>query len=442
MLAHTTELNGKHSIMQKPLNEMSATEIVTAVHSGKTTCEAVALACLDRIEERQPQVQAWQHLQPSQVIEYARALDKSGKRGALTGVPFGVKDVIDTSTMPTEYGSPIYRGHRPKSDAACVALSRKAGAVLMGKTVTTEFANRHPGCTRHPLDPSRTPGGSSSGSAAAVADRMVPLTIGTQTSGSTIKPGSFCGVFAYRPTHDDLRCAGLKESAHSLDTLGVFARSIEDVALYRDVLIGVRHEPLPDISQCVPRIGFCRTHHWPKVEAATQKLFEEAAQTLGRAGATVAEVVLPEEFARIDEAHQSISSFEFSRNFTWEIENHWDEISDTLRNGRLKKGLECSFERYSEARELAQRCRGLLSGIFEKYDVLLTSPVVGEAPVGLTSTGDSSLCVLWTTMLVPVVGIPVFTGPSGLPVGAQLVGKWNGDRKLLSVAQWIHARLT
>jgi Asp-tRNA(Asn)/Glu-tRNA(Gln) amidotransferase A subunit family amidase len=428
--------------MKMSLSHMTATEIARAVNGGQTTCEAVAVACLERIEEREPQVQAWQHLQPSQVIEYARAIDRSGKRGALTGVPFGVKDVIDTSTMPTEYGSPIYSGHRPKSDAACVALSCKAGAVLMGKTVTTEFANRHPGRTRHPLDPARTPGGSSSGSAAAVADRMVPLAIGTQTSGSTIKPGSFCGVFAYRPTHDDLRCAGLKESAHSLDTLGVFARSIDDVALYRDVLLGVRHEPLPESSRYAPRIAFCRTHHWPMVDAFTQNLFEEAAHTLSRAGATVTEVVLPDEFTRIDEAHQLISSFEFSRNFTWEIENHWDEISDTLRNGRLKHGLDCSFQRYSQAREFAQRCRGTLDGIFDKYDVLLTSPVVGEAPVGLTSTGNSSLCVLWTTMLVPILCIPVFTGASGLPIGAQLVGKMNGDRKLFSAARWIHARLT
>ena len=220
------------------LNELTATEIAAAVASGKTTCEAVARACLERIEEREPQVLAWQYLNPEQVIAQARALDRSGARGPLAGVPFGIKDIIDTCDMPTEMGSPIYAGHRPRGDAACVALSRKAGGVLMGKTVTTEFANRYPGKTRNPFDPARTPGGSSSGSAAAVGDCMVPLAIGTQTTGSTIRPASFCGVFGYRPTWGDLRCVGVKEAAGSLDTLGLLARSVEDIALYRDVLLG------------------------------------------------------------------------------------------------------------------------------------------------------------------------------------------------------------
>ena len=220
-----------------PLYELTAAEIAASVSSGATTCEAVARACLERIEAREPQVLAWQYLNPDQVIAQARALDRSGRRGALAGVPFGIKDIIDTCDMPTEMGSPIYAGHRPKGDATCVALSRKAGGVLMGKTVTTEFANRHPGKTRNPFDPARTPGGSSSGSAASVADFMVPLAIGTQTTGSTIRPASYCGVFGYRPTWGDLRCVGVKEAAGSLDTLGLLARSIDDIAR-----IGTAHD--------------------------------------------------------------------------------------------------------------------------------------------------------------------------------------------------------
>ena len=199
-----------------PLNELTATEIAASVASGTTTCEAVVRACLERIEEREPKVLAWQYLNPAQVIAQARAFDRSGGRGPLAGVPFGIKDIIDTCDMPTELGSPIYAGHRPKGDAACVALSRKAGGVLMGKTVTTEFANRYPGKTRNPFDPARTPGGSSSGSAAAVGDCMVPLAIGTQTTGSTIRPASFCGVFGYRPTYGDLdRKSTRLNSSHS-----------------------------------------------------------------------------------------------------------------------------------------------------------------------------------------------------------------------------------
>src|SRR6476661_5410061 len=209
------------------LNELTATQIAEAVTAGKTTCEAVVRACLEHIALREPEVQAWHYLNPEQVIDYARALDRSGKRGPLIGVPFGIKDIIDTSDMPTEYGSPIYKGHQPRNEAACVALGRKAGGVLMGKTVTTEFANRFPGKTRNPFDPKRTPGGSSSGSAAAVGDCMVALAIGTQTTGSTIRPASFCGAFGYRPTYGDLRCSGVREAAGSLDTLGLIARSVE-----------------------------------------------------------------------------------------------------------------------------------------------------------------------------------------------------------------------
>ncbi|MBI3917163.1 MAG: amidase [Betaproteobacteria bacterium] len=423
-----------------PLHELSAAEIIEAVATGDTTCEAVARACLDRIAAREPHVQAWHYLNPEQVIAQARALDKSGKRGPLLGVPFGVKDIIDTCDMPTEYGSPIYVGHRPASDAACVALSRKAGGVLMGKTVTTEFANRHPGKTRNPLDPARTPGGSSSGSAASVADYMVPVALGTQITGSTIKPASFCGVFGYRPTYGDLRCAGVKEASGSLDTLGLYARSIEDISLYRDVLLGIEPEPIPsDVP--VPKVGFCRTTLWHTVEPTTQKLLEDAAQRLARAGSRVEDVNLPPEFGGIPEAHRWISSFEFSRNFTWEIENYWGKISETLRNGRLKHGLSCTFDQYRRAREFAAHCRRQLRTAFDQHDVLLTAPVVGEAPIGLDDTGNSALCAIWTTVHVPVLTVPAFTGSNGLPIGAQLIGRGGDDRKLFANAHWIYRQL-
>ena len=422
------------------LNELTATEIVAAIGAGKTTCEAVVRACLDHIEAREPHVQAWQYLNPQQVIAAASALDKNGLRGPLAGVPFGIKDIIDTADMPTEYGSPIYKGHQPQNEAACVALGRKAGGVLMGKTVTTEFANRYPGKTRNPFDPTRTPGGSSSGSAAAVGDHMVPLAIGTQTTGSTIRPASFCGVFGYRPTWGDLRCSGVREAAGSLDTLGLLARSVDDLALYRDVLLGVEPQAVPEHTGAL-RVGFCRTHVWPQVEPHTQQLLEDAAQRLARAGLQVSEVELPAHFARLTDVHLAISSFEFSRNFTYEIEHHWEKISTTLRENRLKSGLECSFERYSEARLFAAQCRREFADVVENYDVLLTASATGEAPVGLNATGNANNCLIWTTLHVPSVTMPVFKGPHGLPVGAQIIGKANGDRALFAAAHRIYRAL-
>lgn len=396
---------------------------------------------MGHIETREPDVQAWQYLNPEQVLTQARALDRQNAPiGPLHGVPFGVKDIIDTHDMPTSYGSPIYRGHQPVLDAACVALSRKAGGVLMGKTVTTEFANMHPGKTRHPVDPERTPGGSSSGSGAAVGDKMVPLALGTQTTASVIRPASFCGVCGYRPTYGDLRMVGVKEAAGSLDTLGLMARSIDDISLYRDVLLDMVPTPLSPVNQ-PPKIGLCRTPLWSQVEPYTASLLEAAAEQLAKAGAQVEDVNLPGDFDPIVEMHRAISSFEFMRNFTYEIENHWEQISPTLRQGRIANGQSCHYEQYRDAKIWAETRRRQLDNIFASYDILLTASAAGEAPVGLSSTGNPVFCALWTTMHVPAMTIPVFTGPNGLPVGAQLVGRRFRDRQLLAIAQWVSQRL-
>jgi Asp-tRNA(Asn)/Glu-tRNA(Gln) amidotransferase A subunit family amidase len=422
--------------MAIPLNELTANEIAAAVNAGKTTCEAVTRACIDRINARDKEVQAWQYFDAEQALAAARALDRSGKKGALAGVPFNVKDIINTGDMPTEYGSPIYKGFRPRADASCVALSRKAGAVLLGKAVTTEFANFHPSRTKNPLDLTRTPGGSSAGYAASVADFMVALSVGTQTSGSTVRPASFCGVYGFRPTYGELRCAGVMEAAASLDTVGLIARSIEDVALYRDVLLGEKPVPIAENTQ-PPRIGFCRTHLWSLLEPTTQKLFEDAANALARAGAKVSDVELPSAFDGIPEAHRLISGYEFARNLAWDVDNHWEEISATLRNGRLTDGLTCSYETYLESRSLAEDCRRQIGPIEEQYDVLLTACATGEAPVGFATTGIAKLALIWTTMHVPAISVPAFKGPAGMPIGAYIVGKRSRDRELFAHARWI-----
>jgi Asp-tRNA(Asn)/Glu-tRNA(Gln) amidotransferase A subunit family amidase len=423
--------------MTKPLNELSASEIVQAIAIGKTSAEAVARACLDHIAAREPQVQAWHFLDPDLVLNQARALDKGATRGPLHGVPVGFKDIIDTADMPTEYGTPIHKGHRPHIDATVVALTRRAGGIIMGKTVTTEFANRYPGKTMHPVDPQRTPGGSSSGSAAAVGDRMVPLALGTQTTASTLRPASFCGCVGYRPTWSDIRLTGVMEAAGSVDTIGLIARSVEDIALYRDVLLGVDPLPLAEDAAVPPRIGFCRTPMWDQCEPATQKLLEDCAANLAQAGAHVSDVTLPEAFKGVQDAHRWISSFEFARAHAWEIDNRWDMISETLRNNRLKDGLACSFEKYRESRGYAARVRRMLHDVFNDYDVLLAPSAAGEAPIGLNATGNSALCAIWTTMHVPAITLPLFTGPNGLPIGAQFIARRNNDRLLLQVARWV-----
>ena len=423
---------------RRRMHEWTASEIVRAINDGKASAESVARACLDRIAEREPVVQAWQHLNPDRVIAQAKAIDRSGDAGPLGGVPVGMKDIIDTEDMPTEYGSPIHRGYQPHMDAACVALTRRAGGIIMGKTVTTEFANRHPGKTMHPRDPARTPGGSSSGSAAAVGDCMVPLAVGTQTTGSTIRPAAYNGCVGYRPTWGDLRIAGVMEAAGSLDTLGLIARSVEDVALYRDVLAGIPPEPLTPLAGDRPRIGVCRTQFWEETDAATRRSFDDCAARLSQAGATVSELRLPAAFDPIDEIHRRISAFEFARNRAWELYRHPEGISETLKNGRLRHGLRYTFDEYRGARAQAEQLRLMLDDVFRDVDLILTPSAAGVAPIGLDATGSASFSAIWTVCHTPSMTLPLYRGDHDLPVGMQFVARRDDDRNLFRLAAWIH----
>lgn len=420
--------------------QLTAIEARTQMDAGSLTAEALARSCLERIAEREPQVDAWHHLAADAALARARELDRGPVTGPLHGIPFGVKDIIDTFDMPTEYGSPIYRGTQTRNDAACVALQREAGGVLFGKTVTTEFANLTPGKTKNPHDPQRTPGGSSSGSGAAVGAMMVPLALGTQTTASTIRPAAFCGVVGYRPTWGDLRLSGVREAAGSLDTLGLMARSIEDISLLRDVLLGRPWQPL-DGAPAKPKIGFCRSHLWAQIEAPAAALLEDAAKRLSAAGAQVVDIDLPAAYGEVLDAHRWVSSFEFARNFRHEVTHHWEQISTQLREGRLKDGLGCTFERYLEARTFLEVLRAGLPAVIDDCDLLLTAPCNGEAPIGTATTGNPYFSALWTAMHVPCLTLPLFTGPNGMPIGAQLIGKRNQDRQLLDAARWVTATL-
>jgi len=422
---------------------MSGTECLTAsqaagrLSAGALTAETLVGDCLERVRAR-ADVKAWAWLDPEQALAQARAADRAGRPGLLAGVPVGVKDVIDTVDMPTEHGSPIYRGNRPFADAACVALIRAAGGGILGKTVTTEFANRDPRGTVHPHNPAHTPGGSSSGSAAAVADFQVPVGLGTQTGGSTIRPAAFCGVIGYKPSFGEFSRVGIKMQCHNLDTLGVICRSLEDVALMRAVLLAQDLHPV-DRASAAPRIGFCRTPAWDHADRDTQALLERTAGRLAAAGATMRDVALIP--ADILNHHRRIFEFEAARNYAYEYEVHGDKLSAALRDGLLTPGRALPLSAYVEAIETAEAFRSNLDDLFHEFDVLLAPSAVGEAPQGLGSTGDPRFNAIWTLAWTPCVTLPAGSGRKGLPLGVQLIGPRFRDEALLAAAAWVEAQL-
>jgi len=419
--------------MQKP-NELTAREAARRLAAREITAEQMARACLARIEERESTVGAWIHLDPDAVLAQARKLDAGAVRGPLHGLPIGVKDVMDTIDMPTSYGSAAYPGHRPAADAAGVALARAAGALVLGKTVSTEFAWFHPGKTANPRDPRCTPGGSSSGSAAAVADAMVPLAFGTQTAGSIVRPASYCGVVGYKPTYATLPRAGIKALAESLDTLGVLARTPGDAALLVGVLSG--RDLLPAPLARAPRIALCRTHEWPAAQPETAAALEHAAQTAARAGAQVKDLALPREFAGLLQAQIDLMNYEAYRSLASDRVHRFAGLSDTLRK-LLDAAGKVDAARYDRARALAATCRTMLGDVFADADVILAPSAQGEAPRGLAATGDPIFCRIWTLLGVPVMNIPCSQGPNGLPVGVQIIGRIGEDARAVAAAEWL-----
>jgi Asp-tRNA(Asn)/Glu-tRNA(Gln) amidotransferase A subunit family amidase len=417
----------------------SAADAARAIQAGRLTSEALVAACLERIAARDGGLAAWVHVAADAALAQARALDRQPARGPLHGVPVGIKDIVDTADMPTEYGSPIYRGHRPRADAAAVALLRQAGCVILGKTATAEFANQHPPATRNPRNPAHTPGGSSSGSAAAVADGMVPLALGTQTGGSMIRPAAFCGVVGLKPSFGSINRTGVKPVADSLDTLGLFANTVEDAALALSVLSGRR---APDFSArtAAPRIGFARTSRWKEADAATRGALESAASRLAAAGADVKEAALPAAAEALFDAQRLIMDFEAARALAWEQAQHREQISATLRK-RLEGGWAVSREQYDDARQTAHDARRQFSDLMRGFDLLLTPSARGEAPHGLASTGDALFNRIWTLLGVPCVTLPWGSGPDGLPLGIQLVSAIEQDTALLAHAQWAASEL-
>ena len=341
-------------------------------------------------------------------------------------MPIGVKDIIDTADLPTEMGSPIYRGHRPATDAACVALVRAAGAVILGKTVTCEFAGMTPGATTNPHDVAHTPGGSSSGSGAAVADFMVPAAFGTQTGGSVLRPAAYCGVFGFKPTFGAFNRRGVYPAAESLDTIGLIARSLDDLELMGAVL-ELRPPSAPRPLERPPRIGLCRTPLWDKAQPETVAAIEDAAARLGRAGARVREIVLPDEFAGLrNAARETINNYERAAAMAHEWSSHRELISERLRK-RIELGRAMPHAEYLAALRLGEDCRARLPAVFDDLDVLLAPCANGEAPRGLDDTGDPGFQAIWTILHTPALTLPTHRGPNGLPVGIQLVARRHED---------------
>jgi Asp-tRNA(Asn)/Glu-tRNA(Gln) amidotransferase A subunit family amidase len=428
------------------LTALTATEAAAEIARGAVSAEEYARACLDRIEAVDGEIKAFVHLERDHVLAQARALDERRAQGRpigpLHGIPVAIKDIIDTADYPTELGSPLAAGRRPWSDATVVAKLRAAGAVIIGKTVTTEFAYFHPGATRNPHDHARTPGGSSSGSAAAVAAHMVPLALGTQTNGSVIRPAAFCGVFAVKPSHGLVSRAGVLLLSRQLDHVGAFARSLADLALILEVIAG--HDPTdpdtrpfaaPDFRAVQrekpplpPRFAFVRTPVWDKADADTKAAFEELVTALD---SSVAAVDLSPSLAEAWETHRTIMAADMAYNLAPLVAR--GEPSEVMRK-LLAHGRSVSAVDYLGALAKAQRYTAGFADIFDAYDAIVTPAAPGVAPKGLGSTGDPAFCTLWTLSGLPAVSLPLFAGEGGLPLGAQLVGPLGRDGRLLRTA--------
>ena len=433
------------------LHLLSAVEAAEAMRAGEITSEELVRACLDHISGIEERIGAWTYLDPDHALKQAREADQvlqKGKGiGPLNGIPVGVKDIFDTRDMPTEDGTVLHAGRQPDADATAVALLREAGAIILGKTVTTELAVYAPGKTRNPHDPECTPGGSSSGSAAAVAARMVPLAIGTQTNGSVIRPASYCGVYGFKPTYGRISRHFVLQQSRPLDQIGVFARAIEDIALIAEQLMAfddrdpdtqLRARPklvktLAEEPPLPPRLAFVKTPVWDQAEADTKEAFAELIAHLGE---NVVEVELPVIFNDAVEQHRTIMEADLARSFEREYARGKDKLSAILLE-MIERGQKVLAVDYNHAVSQIPILNRTLDTTFEWYDAILTPATTGEASVGLESTGSPIFCTIWSLCGMPAITLPILQGAHGMPLGVQLVGPRGDDARLLRTARWL-----
>ncbi len=419
---------------------LTASAASVEIHAGRLTSEALVTACLERIAQREGDVRAWAWIDPEKALAQARALDREPPRSWLHGIPVGIKDVIDTCDMPTGYGSPIYQGYQPAADAACVAQIRELGGVILGKTVSTEFATRHPNKTRNPHRLTQTPGGSSSGSGAAVADYMVPLALGTQTSSSVIRPAAYCGVVGYKPSFGLINRAGMKFLAESLDTIGVLSRSVTDAGMLAALLSGLAVGPQSFKGGKAPRIGLCRTPWWKEASPSVQQSLLQCAERFRKAGASVVEIELPPEFAELNDVQIRLSAYEFFRALSHERIRHPELISASLTQ-RIAAGSQVTRQTYEAAVALMKRCQRWMDDTMSSYELLMAPSAPSEAP-DIAGTGEPTFGLMWTLLQMPCMTLPCGSGPAGLPIGVQLVAACGNDIGLYRDAAWAEAQLS
>ncbi len=436
-------------------NLHSACDALALIEQGLLSSQELVAACFARIDELEDSIEAWAHLDQAIAMEQARAADEFRSHGLSTGplhgLPIGIKDIIDTADYPTEHGTVLHRGRKPTQDATLVSLLKEAGAIILGKTVSTEMAVYSPGKTRNPHNPEHTPGGSSSGSAAAVASAMVALSVGSQTNGSIIRPASYCGVYGFKPSFARISRHGVLTQSPPLDTIGMFARSLEDLALIADVLMRFDAQDsamTPTAPPCIgkvmskevpadPHFAFVRTPVWDQVEQVTKDGLRELIDAVNESREKTVDIVdLPSPFTELHEDHRKAMEADLARSFADEYKRGKAELSTVLCE-MIERGRKVTDSDYDGALARMQDYSAFLEEIFDEYDAILTPSTPGPAPVGLDATGSPVMNTIWTFCGTPAINVPLLQSPEGLPIGVQVVGAKDDDARLFRSTRWL-----
>ena len=414
--------------------ELTATDVIKLICDNKLSRYEWVQSCFERIREKEDLVKAWIYLDEDRALKKAKQLDNENNESQL-GIPFGIKDIIDASNTPTGFGTNFYQNNVPMRDAASVAVAKQSGCIFIGKTVSTELGHRAPGLTTNPHNKDFTPGGSSSGSAAAVASMMAPVCFGTQTTGSVIRPAAYCGVIGYKPSYGDFDKSGILPNSPSIDTLGLMSRSVEDIALFRSILLEEDLVSIQKVDLSKIKIGFVRTPHWDKTDDSTKEAFEHFLNLLRSDKLNVVDLEIDNLISKSDALHLDISGYEFKRSISHERFNYYDQLSDQLRNGRLNDGYQVSNKNYQLALKDLSILKNQIDAVFDKTDLIITPSAPGEALKGLEYTGSPIFNTTWSLNGNPCITLPLFKGKQELPIGCQLVARFGEDDQLLNYAK-------
>ena len=414
--------------------ELTATDAIKLIGNNNLSRYEWVQSCFERIHEKEDFVKAWVYLDEDKALEKAKQLDNENDKSQL-GIPFGIKDIIDASNTPTGFGTSFYKNNIPMRDAASVAVAKQSGCIFIGKTVSTELGHRAPGLTTNPHNKDFTPGGSSSGSAAAVASMMAPVCFGTQTTGSVIRPAAYCGVIGYKPSYGDFDKSGILPNSPSIDTLGLMSRSVEDIALFRSILLEEELVSIKKVDLSKIKIGFLRTPHWDKTDNSTKEAFEHFINLLRSDKFNVIDLEIDKLISKSDALHLDISGYEFKRSISHERFNYYDQLSDQLRNGRLNDGYQVSNKNYQLALKDLSILKNQIDAVFNETDLIITPSAPGEALKGLEYTGSPIFNTTWSLNGNPCITLPLFKGKQELPIGCQLVARFGEDDQLLNYAK-------